>query len=89
MGAVLPARPSVDARGLEWIGRGQWWWSAVWAGTSYHVTFNQRGRDSWDVLFSDGLTPFRTLTGPAADVVVQGLVAWLAAQGHEVPQAPR
>lgn len=86
MGATVPVRPTrVDANGLAWTFRGRWWWASEFAGGFYHVTFNERTKDGWDVLHSDGRGPFREVVGADAEMVVAGLRAWIVAGGGELP----
>jgi len=86
MGATVPVRPQVDRAGVAWVQRGRFWWAGEFAGGHYHVTFNERIRDGFDVIHSDGRSPFKEVPGPAATEVLEGLKGWIVATGGELPQ---
>lgn len=85
VGAVLPVRPRVDVHGLSWGQRARWWWASTSGHGSYHVLWGDPRPGEWYVMYSNFESPYREVTGAAAAQVIAGLVAWLQAEGHEVP----
>jgi len=85
--ATLPVRPVVDSLGIAWARRDRYYFQGTFGAISvYVVTFNQRWRDSWDVLVLDG-GPARPVKGEPAVAIVESLKAYLVGAGLEVPEA--
>lgn len=84
---MASAVPFPEIEGLLWHEDNRTQWSGLGHGLQVVVRYDDPKRGEYTVQASDNGRPFRYLDGEERDEVVEDLIAWLAANGREIPEA--